>query len=60
MKIALIFGAAFPTAVAVVAITGMEKRNSVLAAEMVAFTTLLSVITLPISAVLLMSYYGLV
>lgn len=60
MKIALIFGAAFPTAVAVVAITGMEKRNSVLAAEMVAFTTLLSVITLPISAILLMSYYGLV
>ena len=60
MKIAMVFGAAFPTAVAVVAITSMEKRNAVLAAEIIAFTTLLSVITLPVSALLLMGYYGLV
>ena len=60
MKIALVFGAAFPTAVAVVAITSMENRNAVLAAEIIAFTTLLSIITLPVSALLLMGYYGLV
>ena len=60
MKIAMVFGAAFPTAVAVVAITSMENRNAVLAAETIAFTTLLSIITLPVSALLLMGYYGLV
>lgn len=60
IKIALIFGSAFPTAVAVVPVSSMENRNSVLAAEMVAFTTLLSVITLPVTAMLMMSYYGLV
>lgn len=60
MKIALIFGAAFPTSVAVVSITGMEHRNAVLAAQMIAFSTLLSLITLPIYALLLMTYYGLV
>lgn len=60
MKIALVFGAAFPTAVAVVAISSMENRNAVKAAEIIAFTTLLSIITLPASALLLMSYYGLV
>lgn len=58
IKTALIFGAAFPTAVAVVPVSSMENRNSVLAAEIVAFTTLLSVITLPVTAILLMSYYG--
>ena len=60
MKAALIFGSAFPTAVAVVAITSMENRNAVKAAEIIAFTTLLSVITLPVSALLLMGYYNLV
>lgn len=60
MKVALVFGAAFPTAVAVVAITSMENRNAVLAAEIIAFTTLLSIVTLPASALLLMGYYGLV
>lgn len=60
MKIALIFGAAFPTAVAVVAISSMENRNAVKAAEIIAFTTLLSIITLPASALVLMSFYGLV
>ena len=60
LKIALTFGAAFPTAVVMVAIASMEKRNSTLAAEMVAFTTLISIITLPAAAILLMTYYGMI
>ena len=60
MKLALIFGSVFPTAVAVVAVASMENRNAVLAAEMIAFTTLISIITIPVSALLLMGYYGLV
>ena len=59
MKIAMVFGAAFPTAVAVVAITSMEKQNAVLAAEIIAFTTLLSMVSLPVCALLLMGHYGL-
>lgn len=59
MKLALIFGSVFPASFSVVAVTGIENRNTVLAAEMIAFTTLLSVITIPVSAILLMGYYGL-
>lgn len=59
MKVALVFGATFPSAVAVVPISSMEKRNSVLAAEGVALTTLLSVVTLPLVAIFLITYYGL-
>ncbi len=59
LKIALTFGAAFPAAVAIVAITSMQNRNSILAAELVAFTTLISMVTLPIAATLLMAYYQL-
>jgi len=58
VKITLTFGAAFPAAVAVVPIASMEGRDSVLAAELVAFTTLLSIATLPVCALLLMGYYG--
>jgi len=60
MKVALAFGAAFPTAVATVAVTSMENRNSILAAEIIAFTTLLSMVSLPVCAMLLIGYYGLV
>lgn len=60
LKIALTFGASFPTAVVMVAISSMENKNSVLAAEIIAFTTLMSVVTLPVSAILLMTYYGLI
>lgn len=59
VKITLVFGAAFPAAVAVVPIASMENRDSVLAAELVAFTTLLSIGTLPVCALLLMGYYGI-
>lgn len=58
IKIALVFGAAFPAAVAVVPIASMEGKDAVLAAESVAFTTLLSIATLPLTALLLINYYG--
>lgn len=60
MKLALIFGSVFPSAVAVVALASMENRNAVLAAEMIAFTTLISIVTIPVSALFLMEYYRLV
>lgn len=59
VKTTLIFAAAFPCAVASVGIISKEGRNASLAAEGVAVTTALSLITLPIIATLLSSYYGL-
>lgn len=59
VKVALIFGGAFPTAVITTAIAAMEKKNSLLAAEMVALTTLISIAVIPAAALLLHSYYGL-
>ena len=59
VKVTLIFGGAFPTAVITTAIAAMEKKNSLLAAEMVALTTLLSIGVIPVTALLLTSYYGL-
>ena len=57
LKIALVFGAAFPVSVSVVTISSMEGKNSVLAAEGVALTTLLAMGTLPVSALLLSACY---
>lgn len=57
LKIALVFGATFPVSVSVVTISSMEGKNSVLAAEGVALTTLMAMATLPVSALLLSSYY---
>ena len=57
LKIALIFGATFPVSVSVVTISSMEGKNSVLAAEGVALTTLMAMITLPVMALLLNTYY---
>lgn len=59
VKIEIIFGAAFPTAVVSSALAAMENKNSLLAAEAVALTTLMSVAVIPITAVLLTAYYGL-
>ena len=59
VKIAIIFGGAFPTAVITSAITAIEGKNSLLAAETVALTTLLSIAVIPAAALLLTSYYGL-
>lgn len=58
VKIAAVIGATFPCAVVVSAIALMENRNSILASEMVAITTFLSVITIPIVSLLLGGYYG--
>lgn len=59
VKVITVFGAAFPCAVIVSAIVLIEKKNSTLAAEMVALTTLMSVVTIPVVAFLLSAYYGL-
>ncbi len=57
LKIALIFGATFPVSVSVVTISSMEEKNAVLAAEGVALTTLIAMITLPVMALLLSTHY---
>lgn len=56
-KIILIFAAAFPCAVVSTAIALKENRNAALMAEGVAMTTLLSMGTLPVAAILLMQLY---
>ena len=57
LKIALVFGATFPVSVSVVTISSMEGKNSVLAAEGVALTTLMAMVTLPVMALFLSTYY---
>ena len=57
--VAIIFGGAFPTAVITSAIAAIEGKNSLLAAEIVALTTLISIAVIPATALLLTSYYGL-
>lgn len=59
VKVAIVFAASFPTAVVTSALAIMEKKNSLLAAEGVALTTLMSVISIPVCALLLGGYYGL-
>ena len=49
--------AVFPAAVAAVPVTAMEGKNALASAETVAFTTLLSVVTVPVFAAILMGYY---
>lgn len=56
-KLILIFAACFPCAVITVAIAAKEGRNSDLMAEGVAVSTLLSLVTLPVAAMLLMNLY---
>ena len=56
-KLILIFAAAFPCAVVSTAIALKENRNAALMAEGVAMTTLLSMGTLPVTAILLMQLY---
>lgn len=56
-KLILIFAAAFPCAVVSTAIALKENRNVALMAEGVAMTTLLSMGTLPVAAILLMQLY---
>ena len=56
-KLILRFAAAFPCAVVSTAIALKENRNAALMAEGVAMTTLLSMGTLPVAAILLMQLY---
>lgn len=58
-KVCLVFGAVFPSAVGTVAVTGAENENALVAAEGVALTTLLSLVTIPVTATLIIAYYGL-
>lgn len=57
VKLALVFGAAFPSAVIVSPIAFTEGKDGTLAAEGVALTTLISVVTIPASAIILSSMY---
>lgn len=59
VKLTLVFSACFPCAVATVGVTAKEGHNADLAAEGVALTTTLSLITLPVAATLLSSFYGI-
>lgn len=57
VKAVMVFASAFPTAVAPVAIAEQEGKNSRTLAEIVSLTTFTSLITLPVIAVFLMTYY---
>lgn len=57
VKLTLIYGAAFPSMVMVIAISEKEKLNTRFAAETVALTTLFSVVTLPVTTILLSMIY---
>ena len=59
VKICLIFAAAFPSAVVTVPLASEQNRDPIIAAEMVAITTLLSIAVIPAAAAFLMWYYGL-
>lgn len=56
-KLVLVFSSTLPSAVVAVALAAREGKNAALMAEGVAFTTLLSMVTLPIAAILLMWVY---
>lgn len=59
VKICLIFAASFPVAVATVAVTSEQNRDSLVNAELVAITTIISLAVIPAAATLLLGYYGL-
>lgn len=59
VKVCLVFAASFPVAVAVVPVTSEQNRDSLIAAEMVAITTLFSLVVIPAVAAFLIGYYGL-
>ncbi len=58
-KVCLVFGAVFPMAVGTVAVTDAEGENALVAAEGVALTTVMSLVIIPLTATLLINYYGL-
>ena len=56
-KLTLVFAAAFPSAVLIVALSEMQNKNSQLLSQGVAITTLMSIVTLPLWAILLMQLF---
>ena len=59
VKVCLIFDASFPVAVATDPVTSEQNRDSLITAEMVAITTLISLAVSPAAATFLLGYYGL-
>ncbi|MBR6473315.1 MAG: AEC family transporter [Firmicutes bacterium] len=57
IKLVAVFGASFPSAVAATPIAAMEGKNTQLAAEGVALTTLFSLVTIPLTAYLVSILY---
>lgn len=58
VKLVTVWATCFPTAVMMVSLSAKEGRNATLAAEGIALTTAISLISLPVMATLLSSYYG--
>jgi predicted permease len=59
VEVILVFQAAFPAAAVTVALVQSNGKNAQLAAKLVALTTLLSMITIPLIATFLTTYYKL-
>ena len=59
LKVTLIFASCFASGVGIVPVISMENRNSLLAAEGVALTTLFSMVIIPAASMFLISWYGL-
>ena len=57
IKLVAVFGASFPSAVATAPIAKMEGKNTQLASEGVALTTLMSIVTMPVTAYLVSMLY---
>jgi predicted permease len=57
--VCLVLAASFPAAVVIVPLTSEENKNTVLAAEIVTFTTVLSLIIIPLAASFLIGVYGI-
>ena len=59
VKLCLIFVSVFPAAVAIVPVAAIENKNALLSAEFIAFTTFVSIFSIPIFSTLLTWYYRL-
>lgn len=59
-KVIIIFSSAFPSAAIVPALAQRQGKNAKLAAQGVSLTTLVSLVTIPVMAILLIGVYGMV
>ncbi len=57
VKLCMVFAAVFPAAVGAVPVVALEGKDALPSAEMVAFTTLISIVTIPASAAFLTEYF---